>query len=431
MTGHRAESTVPWGVVRAKSLSFATETVLCVTIACGPSAQDGARRSEPAEPAAGCAGLDLAPPEPGAGIQISMETMFSPGQEEEMCRFFHVDGPLAVNWTEGLRTPGSHHGIVHKTSLTELPTEDAYGSPWDSREAIPCSRVNGGSVGIIANSFAARTYEPTGNPVAKGVLPHDVALMVGAGEVLLLVFHMANTTDRSERACCKVNLHTIPEAQVREEAGLLSWFDPFIPVPAAGAASAEFACPITRDVWLASAVSHMHSRGVGYEASLIEGDPLVLPDTLDVLHEFTDWREPVPTVFPNAVELTQGQWLKWRCDYENPEPRDIAQGNQTTDEMCQFIGVYWPKSPEMDRCSDDPGFPSLFGRPLSRGTRNGAEFAACFDGKKMRDLFGGGPDTTAARYAAQRCVADLCPEVSAHIWDMLSGAVDPSSLGCN
>jgi hypothetical protein len=83
----------------------------------------------------------------------------------------------------------------------------------------------------------------------------------------------------------------------------------------------------------------------------------------------------------------------------------------------------------MDFCGSS-GLPSL-GRQLSQGTKNGADFVACMGTHSPFEIYGGGVATSDTRYALQKCVTDLCPEVSAHIYEGLLGQIDISTLTCN
>lgn len=359
-----------------------------------------------------------------------MEIELAPGQEEEFCQPFILDRDAAVNWSEGLRSDGTHHGVVHRTSVTGSLPALTSGDAWDPTRPVPCDLVNVDDRGAMSDSSAVGSPPGTPGLTSRGTLPEDVAFRLARGDLLVLSLHMINPTDHEVRACYRTNLHTIPEAQVKYDAGMLRWPSWFITLPANGKASAAMACPVVQDIQLVSLVSHMHERGVGYTAALLDGDPLTAPAEVRRLYESTEWHEPVPTVFPGGLGLKQGQWIRWQCDYENPEARNVAQGFRTTDEMCQLNALYWPESADMNTCGASLGFPTELGRPMTRGTAGGADFQACFAGKRPQDFFGGGPDTSASRFAAQSCVTGLCPEVAGHVWDMLSGAVDPATLTC-
>jgi hypothetical protein len=257
-----------------------------------------------------------------------------------------------------------------------------------------------------------------------------VALKIEANEILELNFHMLNTDTKPAHACYKANLYNVPDEQVEVEAGTIFYYNNFVTVPASGTATANMACPVTEDVTLRAQVSHMHKRGTGYTASLLDGDPLAGGQEVQKLYETTDWDEPVFKIDDPALALTAGQWIRWNCDYTNLEARDIAQGQQTTDEMCMFVGVYWPRSATMDGCTSAGGQYMSASRPLGTGTMNGAQLMDCFNNSPQL-VTGGGPETSADRYATQRCVTEACPEVSGRVNEGVAGLVDLTTLTCN
>jgi hypothetical protein len=81
----------------------------------------------------------------------------------------------------------------------------------------------------------AHRDDPRSNALRAGVLPDNVALRVEAEDILLLNFHMVNTTFGGIDACYKVNLNSIDASQVEQEAGLFFLYNPFITVPASRA----------------------------------------------------------------------------------------------------------------------------------------------------------------------------------------------------
>lgn len=384
----------------------------------------------------GCDAIDLAPPAAGEGIQVAVDLQLMPGQERQVCKLVLAGQNVNLNWSDGVFTKGSHHGTTSKTSYRDaLPTQNIRGETVDSSQAADCESV-GSDWEVQAVIAGGRGVGESPNTAlnGKGMLPDDVALKIAANEVLELNFHMFNATDKPVHACYKQNLHSIPDAQVKFEAGTMFYYNAFITVPANSKASATMACPITADVTLAGQVSHMHKRGVGYRATLLDGDPLAGGRAMQTLYSGIDWLEPVVLADTPALALSKGQWIKWSCDYENPDNRNVAQGQQTTDEMCMFIGVYWPRSPAMDWCMPEGTTDTTKGygaaRLLATGTKNGSEFLDCWN-NSPKMVGGGGPDTNAERYATQSCFTETCANVSGHVNDFGSGALDPGSVGCD
>jgi hypothetical protein len=277
--------------------------------------------------AEGCDAVELEPPAEGEGVQIAIELDVEPGTEREVCRLVRLDRAINVNWSEGRHTSGSHHGLTSKTSYKgDYPRVNKLDETVeDATVALDCesSQSNWDTQGILARG------RPKGapNPGAKGVLPDDVAVKLAAGDIVQLNFHMLNLGDKPIKACYKQNLYGVPDEQVRHEAGMIFWYNPFITVPANSAASATMACPITEDITLAAQVSHMHKRGVGFTATLLDADPIAGGKAMQTLYKGSEWSEPIERVNSPRLQLEKGQWISYTCDYENPESRDVAQGD--------------------------------------------------------------------------------------------------------
>jgi hypothetical protein len=375
----------------------------------------------------GCDALNLAPPPPGQGVQISTEMTLAPGTERQTCRLVMLGEDVNLNYGEGIFTPGSHHGTVWRTShMDTIPTTNLFGQAEDATVAVDCSApTDWGGTGVVAIGHSA-TEDPSKTQKLEHELPDDVAFKIAHNEVLLLNFHMINTSEETQTVCYKQNLPSVPADQVKQEAGMVFFYNQYITVPANGTSTADMACPVTQDITLSTAVSHMHRRGVGYTSSLLDGDPIAGGKEVQQLHHTTEWDEPPPDLYSPPLALKAGQWIRWACDYKNTEARDVAQGQQTTDEMCMFVGAYWPRNAGWEQCGYDGA-----GRNFGTGTMNGAQFADCWNAS-AKSTFGGGPADSAARYASMRCITESCPKVSALANDYIfRGKQDILTATCN
>ena len=389
--------------------------------------------------AEGCDAIDLPPPKKGEGVQISIDMHLAPGEERQVCKLVMTPDAVNLNWADGIYTKGSHHALVARTSYRDaLPTENIAGETVDASQTADCEALSSDwdAQAVIAGGHAVGE-SPNTTLGVKGTLPDDVALKIAGNEVLELNFHMFNSGEEPMHACYKQNLYSIPDDQVKQEAGTMFYYDAFITVPANGTATTTMACPVQHDVTLGEQVSHMHSRGDGYTATLLDGDPLSGGKELRKLYEGTEWAEPLVKTNSPRIDLKTGQWIQWSCHYTNREARNVAQGQQTTDEMCMFVGMYWPRSTEMDWCM--PASAAENGgkiqnnsaaRLLATGKMNGSEFVDCWT-KSPQVIGGGGPDSAADRYASQRCFTDSCTNVSAQVNDFASGKIDPTTITCD
>jgi hypothetical protein len=268
-------------------------------------------------------------------------------------------------------------------------------------------------------------------------LPSNVAYKLKAGDYVLLNFHLLNPDNDTLNACYKVNLNGIADSQVTEEAGYLFWYNAFITVPANGTSTARMACPVTSNVTLGADVSHAHARLTNYVANLLTADPEAGGTVVQELYSGTAWDLPPFKVFSPAVSLTKGQWIDYHCDYTSIQDINVAQGLQTTDEMCMFQGTYWPRDPNLEDCVSAGGNADLGGRSYGYGTKAGADFLSCFwttpqpgpSGCSGAACLSGGPATSAARYASYSCVTQTCPAASGPITPYID-CVTSNSASC-
>ena len=401
----------------ALSLVLATTVVACSDGSRSPRTTTKAPPDEPdANPPGhsvggsdGCDSLDLEPPMPGHGVQIVTEMTLEPGTERQTCKLLMTGEDINFNYGDGIFTEGSHHATVWRTShLDTIPTRNVEGQTLDTSGPVDClSTGDFNGTGVVATG---RNVNTDPNIYGwKDALPDDVAFKIRANEVLVMNFHMANLTDHTVHACYKQNLPSLPAEQVKQEAGLMFFYNDFVTVPASSTAKADMACPVTADITVSTAASHMHRRGIGYTATLLDGDPIAGGKEIQQLYQSTEWEEPVARSFKPALQLKTGQWIRWECDFKNTESRDVAQGQQTTDEMCMFVGAYWPRNPGWEQCGVNGA-----GRMFGTGTMDGKGFIDCWNKSVQRlGLYGGGAGDAANRYAAQRCVTESCPAVSA------------------
>ena len=117
------------------------------------------------------------------------------------------------------------------------------------------------------------------------------------------------------------------------------FYDPFIYLPAQGAASSAISCAVTGDITLMYGYTHYHQRG---RAMKVWNDPTPTTPAAAPFHETSDWEHPAD--FAGPMTLAKGSTVRLQCDYVNPDPNEVFQGpNAATSEMCVYAGVYYPK----------------------------------------------------------------------------------------
>ncbi len=276
-------------------------------------------------------------PAPGAKAQtldFSFEASVGVGEEIQKCKFVQLpkdEGEIAVGRVFHNYSPGSHHFLVYRTQLTEIPSGgDVF---VDCDESDWMSNVRG----VI---YAAQETD------GEFAMPKGVGQRFSPGEVMLVQTHYLNTTSVALDAKIDLRMELLDVADVEQEAGVLFFYNPAISLGPAAKGSAELTCPVPSDLNLAFAASHMHKRGTYFRADTTDASAAA---ALGPLYESTEWEEPVPRVFPldPPAMLPKGSSIRYRCDFQNPDATPVVSGpSADTNEMCMFVAMYWPKVDE-------------------------------------------------------------------------------------
>ena len=334
-------------------LRLAASVSLVISVLAGTACSSSKGTTSPAidtDAGAGTTGTTelLAPPPAGQGIQYRMVSSLEPSQEIERVQFFQVPPEgLYVNREEVRYTPGSHHVLIYKTPYTSIPTVDERGKTHDT--SGPIDAPNGGTGDWKIDGVVAGAQSANAPPVVNG-LPPDVAVKIEGGTVLLMNTHYINASAKTLTVDARVNMWTIPKEQVKQEAGIIFFYDPIIRIAAHSAGYAEMACPVNSDITVVNLQTHMHARGLGGQAFVIPPGGTAAPE---MIYESKNWEEvPVKTFAPNMA-IKAGSTLDYHCNYQNDEDHTIVQGPTTKDEMCMILGVYYPRDAKTELCSSD------------------------------------------------------------------------------
>lgn len=344
----------------------------------------------------------LAPPAEGKGVQFKMTASIEAGTESEKCLFVKAPAAdLLVQRDEVRFTPGSHHFLLYETSYSEIPTAKNDGTKVDTSAVFDCS--DGATNGWSVTKLVGGSQNADGGSILK--FPENVAMRVHGDAVLLMNAHYVNASSEDLEPEVRINLYTIPESQVEHEGDIIFYYNPFIAVLAGSESRARMRCSINEDITLTNFQSHMHRRGVGYEAT-IEGQDTFYTNDL--------W-EGVPVLdLGDGKQIAKGSVLDYHCDYKNPTAADVFQGPRSTDEMCMAIGSYYPADPITSGCStvlDDGTVVNNFGGEwVGNGTKTCKETMACvqtaFNAEKVFEEI-------------TKCVLDSAPEKSKVVSDAL------------
>jgi hypothetical protein len=344
----------------------------------------------------------LAPPEPGKGVQYKMTATIESGTEAEKCMFVQApDDGLHIQRDEVRFSSGSHHFLLYQTTYTEIPTAKEDGTKVDTSGVFDCS--DGATNGWSIQKLVGGSQNAKGGSFLN--FPENVAMNVTAGSVLLMNAHYINTTDGPLEPEVRINLYTIPASQVEHEGDILFFYNAFIGISAQSGSTARMRCAIHSDITLTNFQSHMHRRGVGYEATVVGDDPF---------YENDKW-EGVPVLeFDTGKLLKKGSVIDYHCDYQNNEEHDIFQGPRTTDEMCMAIGSYYPADPTTSQCAiagqDAFGSQNLGAEWVGNGDKTCAQTMGCVQSAfAAKEPF---KDITT-------CMMDAAPEKSKEVSDAI------------
>jgi hypothetical protein len=366
-------------------------------LACSSSsspANDSSGDAGPAEAGSDDAASSLlAPPPAGQGVQFTMQTTIAASTEDERCQFVQTTEDLWVNHEEIRYTPGSHHFILWNTPYTSIPTVNSSGATVDTTQVFDCV---GGPAAAWSTTQIVGGAQSADAPPALSDLPSNVALHIPAGSVLVMDLHVLNASTAALAPFVAINLDTIPQSQVSEEAGMYFFYDPFIVVPPNAAAQARMSCPVTSNVTLTTAQTHMHKWGLGGSATLEDATGA----TLQALYSSSVWTDPPVTQWSPGMALQAGQQIDYECNYQNDGTTTVIQGlSAATNEMCVFFGAYYPRDTKFETCSTTGSWKdsSNAATYIGTGTATCQASMQCLTSAKTQE-------------AVYTCVVDSCPK---------------------
>lgn len=312
-------------------------------------------------------------------VAFDISTRVEAGQEVQLCKYVAMPtdrGDMAASRASHSYSEGSHHFLVYRTTFDAVPEGGGELHPCD--ETAWMSDVRG-------VAYAAQT------PEGELSLPEGVSQRFAPGEVLLFQTHYLNAGLEPIDATMHLAFDMVDPADAPVEAGVFFFFNPVIHVPPRGESTSRLSCPVTGDVDLVFAVSHMHARGVGYEAE-VDGEA---PGSL---YASNQWAEPVSRVFAEGeagAHLAAGSTITYACDFANPGDATFQAGpSATTNEMCMFIGMYYPRlDTETELCWN--------GLAETKGSTSCLDTVAC-----NRDCADGDAECAAT------CIEEVCPNAA-------------------
>ena len=336
---------------------------------------------------AGACTDDATPPATEPKLELTMSTTIPAGAEVEYCRFVTIPETWVTKDTVEFTT-GSHHVLVYQTSYATIPTVKNDGTTVDTSGVFDCS--DGAGNGWSLTKLVGGSQNANGDSFLS--FPEGVGVKIGG--VLLINVHYRNGSDAPLATDVKIKFDTTTADAITQEGDVLFLYNPLISVPPNGTSRARWSCPVYKDITIVNAQSHMHSRGMGYEARVGEGAPFYVNSR---------W-EGVPVRSYEGFKVSAGSRLDYFCDYRNTTGTAVHQGPRTTDEMCMLIGSYYPADPRTSFCLDEAGkLPG--GDWIGQGTATCQQTMGCLQGAA------GLPAVTACMLAASPSVSHASSEL--------------------
>ena len=271
-------------------------------------------------------------------VVITMSLTVKPGEELHQCQLVTLptDSEIEVVAFSHKYTAGSHHFLVFSTDLEAIPSE--------MQGTYDC--VNGDEP--IMQHTEGILYGGQ-SPTATFPLPAGVGFKMKAHQVLMLQTHYINPTGKEIEAKVSAGFDTAPAAEIRQHAGFMIFYDPFIYVPAQSSSTSGIRCSVPSDINVVAAFTHYHQRGTSMRVWV---DPSRSQESSAPIHETHDWEHPPD--FEGPLGVSAGSVFRFECAYTNGDAVDVFQGpNAATSEMCVFAGLYYPQAKgDFDNCAD-------------------------------------------------------------------------------
>jgi hypothetical protein len=296
-------------LVRAWIDAGAPETGLVTDVACPP-----AHKFEEA--------LPLAPP-PGGYQIVYKGPILQPGEEIEGCEWVETpnDKDFVVGTWEYSLNPGTHHFALweHRDDAPMPPLHTF-------RKDTACT--GGGARFGLSISGAGQA------PYFVDDYPGNVAKIVKGGTILGINPHYFNEFDVPIQIKLWINLIPAPAGSIIADS-LLSLsgslngkgsYSIFVPPGEVATLRLRYANTGSSPQHIPQISSHMHQRGIRFDAWHSDGSPL---------YENVDWAHPRILNFEPPLSLAPGDYIEYQCTHDNGVTRPVRRcGDSYLDKNC-------------------------------------------------------------------------------------------------
>lgn len=170
--------------------------------------------------------------------------------------------------------------------------------------------------------------------------PEGVAIKVDAGQTLNLNLHLFNTGTTDLSGTSGIQVRTIAEADVTDEAEMVFTGQASFTIPGETGATpyvVRGGCTFPRDATILAYWPHMHQYATHQKVTMTIGG------VDQVVHDEPYSFEEQKYYPVEPLQITEGDAIEIECSYENHTGQPVGFGDSSTEEMC-FSGFYrYPK----------------------------------------------------------------------------------------
>lgn len=271
-------------------------------------------------------------PPASEGFQLAINAFtVSPNTEREV--FVNRNTPntstVYVNKFIMQGRPNSHHFVLYGfQSLTSLPPvntlRDLYNA--DGSINITTFAQMQNHIFLAGGTDVNTTY----------TFPAGVALKVPPNTALDLNAHYFNKQATNLTGENYINLYTVPQANVVNEAQSINFANYNFSIPANSRKTITTDFTFPKAVTVITLTSHFHKLGEKFQIKILGG-----PRNGEVVYENTDWEHPLVVNLTTPIQLKAGEGLTSVVTYNNTTNKTVNFGLTSEDEMNIIFGYYY------------------------------------------------------------------------------------------
>ncbi len=291
--------------------------MLFLLLACAPAPADSAPPVDIRESS------DLAVPD--IGVQLTIGPLEVPaGEERYLCKVARLPNaePLDVIALEHSASTSMHHFNIWGLLAGPEEAEGDCDELWAET-----------SMDLASPLYASQ------EPYFYGEFPDGVAGQFPADQLVLIEYHVINPTQTVMIVEGTFNAWAAEPGTIETYAnGIYGSIDEITLPPHEETVLSE-KCYLDVDVEVFALGSHFHSRGVLFEIFGLDETG----EASDLLYSNTDYESPALLLrSDDPLSISAGGGFEFRCHYQNDTDVTITAGENSDDEMCMMVAIYYP-----------------------------------------------------------------------------------------